>query len=188
MSNFKNASPEERLQRLSEIAVQTGHDGVLKMGELLLLPEYLMPGEELVSLVKGKIDNKDWLVVLTDKRFVYIRQGIFGGVTDSAIPLEKVTAVTGRTGFINAAITVDCGETEYTIQAYSNNAVTAFTAIARGTLDAFRSKSAAMADNPAQNTDGDMISKLERLGALRSSGVLTDDEFMTQKAAILAAA
>lgn len=39
---------------------------------------------------------------------------------------------------------------------------------------------------PAPASDDDVISQLERLGALRAQGVLTEDEFAAQKAKILA--
>jgi hypothetical protein len=44
---------------------------------------------------------------------------------------------------------------------------------------------AAPAPAPAAASQQDVISQLERLGALKSQGVLTEDEFQAQKAKIL---
>ncbi|MCV7227666.1 SHOCT domain-containing protein [Mycolicibacterium komossense] len=44
---------------------------------------------------------------------------------------------------------------------------------------------AAPAAQPAVTEPGDLLSQLERLGQLRDSGVLSDDEFASQKARLL---
>ena len=77
--------------------------------ELRHLPEILMDGEQILAFSSGIVDNKSWLITLTDRRVVFLNKGLFYGLEQVSIPLEKISSVSCETGLMFGKIHIGAG-------------------------------------------------------------------------------
>lgn len=183
--DFKNATPDALKVEYTRIAKEMGDDQFFTKKELNHLPQVLADGEQVLAFTSGIMDGNTWLITLTDHRVIFLDKGMLYGLKQSAIELDKINAVSGKTGIFFGEILIQDGGSERQIKNVWKKTVVNFTNKVR---DAMRAKKAPqVAVNVAPQGD-DMISQLERLGALLDKGVLTSDEFAAQKAKILSMA
>lgn len=179
--DFKNASPEALKAEYQRIANEMGDDQFFTKKELNHLPEVLSDGEQVLAFSSGMMDGNTWLIALTDHRVIFLDKGMIFGLKQVSIELDKINAVSGKTGILLGDIYIQDGGKERRIQNVPKKTVLAFANKVRDALQAKKSPKTAAAA-PQQD---DMISQLERLGDLRDKGVLTAEEFESQKARIL---
>lgn len=178
--DYKNATPEALKAEYNRIAAEIGDDQFFTKKELKYLPEVLAGGEQVLAFTSGLMDGNTWLITLTDRRVIFLDKGMLYGLKQSSIELDKINAVSGKTGIMFGEILIQDGGNERKISNVWKKTVTAFTNKVR---DAMHAKKQPAVQVPS--SEDDMISKLERLGALRDKGVLTPEEFAEQKAKIL---
>lgn len=182
--DFKTASPEVLRTEYSRIAKLTGDDQFFTRKELAHLPEVLAQGEPVLAFCSGSMEASTWLIALTDRRILFLDKGLFFGLKQVSIDLDKVNAVTGSTRLLLGQIEIEDGARNRIINNVPKRTVVAFTNLVR---DAMEARKRPVASPPAlpQLPADDIIDKLERLAVLRRDGILTDEEFTTQKARIL---
>lgn len=171
--------PQTR-QHYDRIAREMGDDRFFTRRELDTLPGMLQRGEEVLAFASGVMEAKTWLIVLTGRRIIFLNKGLFFGLKHVTVDLMKVNSVESKTGLLFGTITVHDGGTGYTIEQVLKHTVGPFTRRADRAVAALRS------GPPPSLASGDRLSQLERLGALRSGGVITEAEFQAEKARILA--
>ncbi|MFJ2994827.1 PH domain-containing protein [Pandoraea sp. NPDC087047] len=188
MFDFKNASKEQLKIEYNRIAREIGDDQFFTKKELNHLPEILMDGEQVLAFTSGLMDNNTWLIALTDQRVVFLDKGFIYGLKQVSINLDKINSVSGTTGLFFGEIRIEDGASERVIKNVWKKTVVAFTNKVRDALHAYRKPAAgqAAAATASVSTADDVVSKLERLAALKERGILTDAEFAEQKARILA--
>ena len=100
--------------------------------------------------------------------------GLIGGMARTAVVAGTATAVSNRVSRRQAGrwAAQDAQEAYAAQQGYGQ--------------PSYQQQYAPPPSQPAADESDDLIEQLERLGQLRSSGVLTDAEFETQKARLLA--
>jgi len=182
--DFKNASQEELKAEYKRIDTEMGDDSFFTKKEMNHLPEVMYEGEELVGFASGMMDNKTWLMALTDQRILLLDKGMLYGLRQTEFRLNNVSAVSYETGMLMGKMVIQVGSVEHTISQVPKKAVANFAERVRKLLHD-QSKSAGQASEPAQPAEDDVVSRLERLAALRDRGVLDDQEFAEQKAKIL---
>ena len=182
--DLKNASPDERKAEYKRIAAEMGDDGFFTKKEMNHLPETLHDSEELLGFASGLMDNKTWLMALTDQRILLLDKGMLYGLRQTEFLLRNVSAISYETGMLMGKLVVQVGSVEHTISQVPKKAVANFAERARSAID--RLSSSASSAPSAAAADNDVVSRLERLASLRDRGVLTDEEFAEQKAKILA--
>lgn len=180
--DYKNASWEELKPQYDRIAAEMGDDQFFTKKELKHLPEVLADGEQVLAFTSGIMGSNTWLITLTDRRVIFLDKGMLYGLKQASIELDKINAVSGKTGLMFGDILIQDGGSERKITNVWKKTVGAFTNKVRDAMHARKQPAAA----PAAGGD-DFISRLERLGALRDKGVLSQDEFDAQKAKILSA-
>ncbi|WP_160012613.1 PH domain-containing protein [Rhizobium sp. 18055] len=179
--DFKNATKTELKTEYDRIAKDMGDDQFFTKKELNFLPEVLGEGEQVLAFTSGLMDGNTWLITLTDRRIIFLDKGMVFGLKQSSISLDKVNAVSGETGIIFGSIKIEDGATQREIRNVLKKTVVKFVNKVRDALEARKS--------PASTNPGpaaDVVSMLERLAALKTSGALTDAEFEMQKAKLLA--
>lgn len=182
--DLKNANPAERKAEYKRIATEMGDDGFFTKKEMNHLPETLHDGEELLGFASGLMDNKTWLMALTDHRILLLDKGMLYGLRQTEFLLRNVSAISYETGMLMGKLVVQVGSVEHTISQVPKKAVANFAERARSAIDRL---SSGTSSTPTATTAGDdVVSRLERLASLRDRGVLTDEEFAAQKAKILA--
>jgi hypothetical protein len=97
--NLKTASASERTAGYTRIVKVTGDDQFFTRKELEHLPEILSDGERVLAFASGLMDGNTWLIALTDRRIVFLDKGIFYGLKQATIDLDKVNAV-GRNRYL----------------------------------------------------------------------------------------
>lgn len=183
MFNFKTASKTELQKKYNEIASEIGDDQFFTKKELHHLPSVLSDGEQVLAFTSGLMDGNTWLIALTDQRIIFLDKGIIYGLKQATIPLDKVNAVSGETGIIFGKIIIEDGASSRVITNVWKRTVIAFTNKTREAMNEIRRPRSAAP--PPLGSEDDVISKLERLSALKTSGILTQEEFDKQKAIIL---
>lgn len=105
---------------------ELGFKPVITNSELKSLPDILKPSEQLLALFEGhliKIHNRDYsgtgLAIVTDKRFLLYRKSLIGSVTFEEIPIEKVSSVSYKSGFLSTSIIVYSSNNESVIKGAS---------------------------------------------------------------------
>ncbi|WP_416139054.1 PH domain-containing protein [Halomonas sp. HK25] len=181
--DVKNASAEERKAEYKRIATAMGDDGFFTKKELNHLPELMHDGEQLMGFASGLMDNKTWLIALTDQRILLLDKGMFYGLSQTEFRLGNVSAISYETGMLMGKLVIQVGSVEHTITQVPKKAVATFAELARKAIDDAGEPKPSSHQAPSGD---DVVSRLERLASLRDRGVLSDDEFADQKAKILA--
>lgn len=182
--DFKNASEQELRNEYARIAREIGDDQFFTKKELRHLPSVLADGEQVLAFSSGLMGGNTWLITLTDRRIIFLDKGLIYGLKQVSIDLDKVNAVSAETGILFGKILIQDGATQRMIESVLKRTVVAFTNKVR---DAIEARKRPIAAAPSTGAD-DIVSRLERLAALRENGVLTDQEFAEQKKKLLASA
>ena len=127
MFDFKNASKKELRKEYRRIAQTTGDDRFFTKKELYHLPKILMDEEQVLAFSSGLMDGNTWLIALTDKRVVFLDKGLLFGTRQTSVPIDKISAVSGKTGVLFGKITIHAGGGEMTITNVLKHTVLPFT-------------------------------------------------------------
>lgn len=181
--DFKGANPAELNHVWKKMASEMKDDRLGTKKELRYLPEALVAGEQVLAFASGmvKSTSSTWLLVLTDRRILMLDKGMLYGLRQVSIPLEKVNSITGHTGLMLGSITVEDGASSREISNMNKQVVQIFVERAQKALESAQN----MPRNEIRHQPSDSISQLERLANLKEKGILTEDEFVAQKAKIL---
>jgi hypothetical protein len=122
------------------------------------------------------------VATVTNKRVLFLDKGMLYGLKQLELPLQHISAVSHKTGLIFGKIEVATGGGIKKIDNIDKKDVVKVAQIISDLINKPK-------DSTVTNTEGtsnDVVSKLERLAALRQSGILSDQEFTEQKTKILA--
>ncbi|EOV9069132.1 PH domain-containing protein [Morganella morganii] len=189
MINYKTASKDELLKEFKRLSKEIGDTPVGVKKEFLHLPKILSDGETPISVVSGAMDGNTWLITLTNKRVIFLDKGMMFGVKQVDVNLDDIVSVGGKTGIIFGEIMVGTSGQNYTISNVVKSSVIPFTNLVNKERDkkkanTIQNTNQVNSPTPTSSND-DLISKLERLSALKESGVLSDEEFQVQKSKLL---
>ncbi len=76
--------------------------GFMVRRELKKLPELLGENEDVVNLARGEYDGKEGLIVTTDRRIMFVEQGMIRSNLED-FPYDKVASVKSETGMRSTA-------------------------------------------------------------------------------------
>ncbi|HET7315302.1 PH domain-containing protein [Salinisphaera sp.] len=185
--DFKNADKAALLLEAKRMAKEIGDDQFFTKKELKYLPEVLFDGEEVVAFASGMLDSNTWLLVLTDRRVVFLDKGMFYGLKQTEIALDKIDSVSSHSGMLLAKIKLQVSSKEWKIDQVQKKAAAHFAKKIRDLIDQRSSVSGTVRQDVSagQDDSNDVISRLERLSGLKEKGVLTDAEFQSEKAKLL---
>ena len=86
------------------------------------LPDALMENERVLVFCYGYTDWKNGLVVLTDRRIMFLFKGIFSSKLTS-IPIARINSLSGETGMVRGKIIINEGSSSITISNIEKKAV-----------------------------------------------------------------
>ena len=155
--------------------------------EIKELPSILWENEMPEAIIQGRYQNSVGILVCTNKRLIFINKGVFNLKVED-FPLNNVSSIQYETGMIFGKITIFASGNRAEIDNIEKKRTRTFAEYARSKISANSST-----DQPQSTTQASvavdsadvMIEKLEKLAALKDRGVLTEDEFLTQKEKIL---
>jgi hypothetical protein len=153
---------------------------------LMVLGDEIQPGERVLRMAAGQHSNSvlaphAGLLVLTDQRVFFLRQGMMRGANES-VPIDLITAVSVRKGLRPSDIKTTGAQSNEIVRQVDKTDAEAFASELRVLL----ARRASSATQPTPLSSGsDVAGQPERLAALRDQGVLTETEFAAQKAKLL---
>jgi hypothetical protein len=148
-------------------------------GDLAPMAECLAERETARFVAKASYNNSAGMLLLTDARLLFFFSGVRPPGLD--VPLGAVTAVTTSSGLSTGQITLDVtGEEKPVLVARIVKAdLEPLVHAIRQAVDAAPELA------PAPTGTVDPFEALEKLAALRDSGVLTEEEFVAKKQELL---
>ncbi len=175
--------------------LETIHEEIEKLGEVDLfgtrkevdcLPEIMKESEHILYLTSGLMDNTTWLIVCTEERIILVDKGMFFGMKQSEMSLDKINSISYTTGFFLGSIEIWHNGAKMVIENCDKATVKKFVDTVKEAMEKKSEKTEAKhsSSSAASNVD-DIASQLEKLAALMEKGILTKEEFDVQKKKLL---
>ncbi len=133
-------------------------------------------------MTSGLLDGNTWLVTVTDRRVLFLDKGMIFGLKQMELPLSQISAISHKTGLLLGKIEVSTAGGTKLIDMIEKKDVTKVAQIISELVN--RTRNGQPAPQPFQGTP-DVASQLERLAALKNQGILTEAEFLQQKAKLV---
>jgi hypothetical protein len=159
--------------------------------EVKELPNILWDDEQVVDLVQGFYNNGTGILVATQKRLLFVDKGMLGGLKVEDFPLDKISSLQYSTGFLLGEITVFTSGNKAVIKNVDKGQTRTFAEGVRARIASMSAAPKASAPSPAsvqhspQSTVSDLTGELAKLGALKTQGLLSDEEFAAAKKKLL---
>lgn len=146
--------------------------------EIRYLHEIMREGEQILFLTSGFYDGTTWLIVATDLRVIFLDKGLIFGLKQLEFAYEKISSIKQTNGLILAAVTMATSGGEAMIDNIPKGE-------ARKMCEVVSERISRGSRAVPRSSNDDIIDKLKQLAELRDRGVLTEEEFLAQKARIL---
>jgi hypothetical protein len=158
--------------------------------EINYLPKILVEGEEVRAITSGFLGNRTVLAVCTNRRMLFLDKGMFFGLRQWQMALDRIQSIDGNYLIVFGAIRIWDGASAVNMGMVWAKSIDPFIKATRAAIDEYRRISfqevtGAAAGNRQKEEKSDLASQLERLAALWKDGVLTDEEFQAQKKKLL---
>ncbi len=161
--------------------------------EIRYLPKVLSENERILALTSGLMNNRTWLAVCTNHRVLFIDRGMFFGLRQLQMNLDRVQAIDSEFGLAFGSIRVWDGAASMTIKLVLKSTVAPFVKTVQQAMDQYKRQMvhelAANATNanlsPAHSAPNPMLNELERLAKLKTDGHLSDEEYAAAKRKLL---
>lgn len=144
--------------------------------EIKRLLGHLWEGETVMAMTAGNYGRGTGLVVLTDRRLMFVQDGIMSKQSED-FPLDKISSVQWSSGLALGTITIFASGNKAEIKNVNK-------ADGKSIVDTVRAR---LASPPAAPPNGgpDVMEQIRKLADLRDAGILSEDEFATKKAELL---
>ena len=181
---------------LNGVDMNSSRFGTMK--EMNRLPEQLQPGEVVFCFTAGVMSNtgdsnstdfgiSTWLVVLTDRRFLFLDAAMLTSSIDVHSILHKnVQAVRVAQGFILGKINIDTGGRSTLIDNCEKITVKVLGDLSNEWLQVLEERKSTPQESTAAAPVESGLDKLKKLGELKALGLVSEQEFNDAKAKVLA--
>jgi len=151
------------------------------------LPEQLKSGEVVMAFAIGRMFDNLWVIALTDKRFLFLSEAGFTSSLDTqSIYLKHIRSIsTDQEKFFVGKIIVDAGSRSYVIDDCKKQQLRVLVETANEWLDELEDRKMSKAKETTIAEESG-LDKLNKLADLKDRGALSEEEFATAKAKILA--
>lgn len=146
--------------------------------EIKRLTEHLWEGEQVLRMTTGAYGKGTGLVVMTDRRLMFVQDGIMSKSTED-FPYSKISSVSWNSGLALGTIVVFASGNKAEIKNVAKGD-------GKAIVDALRER---LADSPTGAAPGpaapDVMAQLKQLGELKDAGILSPEEFDAKKQDLL---
>jgi hypothetical protein len=188
-------SYEEIIQQIKSLP----HRYIFYTGrEIKHLPKIMIEGEQVRALTSGYHGKRTVLAVCTNRRIIFLDKGMFFGLRQWQIALDRVQSIDGDYLIFFGTIRVWDGAAPIKMDMVWARTIDPFIKAVREAIDEFKRTSFHEIARPInyENLGGlspslpsqqplDVATQLEKLIQLKEAGHLTEDEFMRQRAKLL---
>jgi hypothetical protein len=148
--------------------------------EIKRLMDHLWEDETVDQMTTGVYGKGTGLVVLTDRRLLFVQDGVMSKTTED-FPMDKVSSVQWTSGMMLGSIVIFASGNKSEIKNVNKDD-------GKEMVDKVRHRISSPASAPAPiaaTAGADPFEQLRKLGALRDAGVVTPEEFEAKKAELL---
>lgn len=154
--------------------------------EIDYLPAILIEGERIRALTSGFIGNRTVLAVCTSRRLLFLDKGMFFGLRQWQLGLDRVQSIDGNYLIFFGTIRIWDGASAVNMGMVWAKSIDPFIKATRTAIDEFRRISFREVMGGGMPPPAvDVASQLERLAKLKEQGHLTEEEFQAQKKKLL---
>jgi hypothetical protein len=163
--------------------------------EIRYLPKVLNDNEQILALTSGFMNNRTWLAVCTNRRVLFLNRGMFFGLRQLQMNLDRIQAIDSNFGLVFGAIRVWDGAASMTIGMILKSSVAPFVKTVQDAMDKYKrlmvhdlastATNAHTTATVAGSLDNQLINELERLAKLKADGHLSEQEYAAAKAKML---
>lgn len=170
---------------ISEVKAQLNRSGFagLKLGvgkEIKALTKILDDNERIQYATSGTLETTV-LMVLTQRRVLFIDCGLLYGMKQTEIPLDMVNSVSFKTGLLMGTITISHGSESFSIKDVPSSLCPIMTEKIKKCAEEYKGRKI-----KAETSSGFSVAdELSKLKELLDTGILTKEEFETQKQRLL---
>ncbi len=150
--------------------------------EIRALPEILDDDERILAITSGMRDSTTWLLVCTQRRLIFLNRGMFFGLRQIQMPLDRVQSIDHTSTLGIGTISVWDGASSVGIKLVWGPSILPFV---RTTEEAMYTLRKAQSRPAAAAQPLDVASQIAKLAELKEKGHLTDAEFQAQKKKLL---
>lgn len=166
--------------------------------EIRYLPKILNDNEQIIALTSGLMNKRTWLAVCTTRRVLFIDRGMFFGLRQLQMNLDRVQAIDSSFGLCFGTIRVWDGAASMTISMVLKSSVAPFVKTVQDAMDRYKrlmvhdlaatatSAHATATAVGSLSSPNHLIDELERLAKLKADGHLSEQEYAAAKAKMLA--
>lgn len=169
--------------------------------EVRYLPEILGDNERILAITSGFMQKTTWLCVCTNARVLFLDRGMFWGLRQVQMNLDRIQSIDSSYGLVFGVIRMWDGAASIAISMVLRRSIPPFVKTVQQAMDHYKrhmvhdlmSNAQRAKDSPRTvagepHHPSDMLDELERLASLHASGALTDEEFSLAKKKLLQSA
>lgn len=163
--------------------------------EIRYLPNILSENERILAITSGLMENRTWLAACTDRRVLFLDRGMFFGLRQVQLNLDRLQTIESESGIFFGSIRVVDAGSSMNIRMVYKPSIAPFVKTVQEAMDSYKRTMAhdlARATSVAMGTlsEEDMpqatfIHELERLAKLKADGHLSDEEYAAAKTKLL---
>jgi hypothetical protein len=165
--------------------------------EIRYLPKILNDNEQIIALTSGLMSNRTWLAVCTTRRVIFLDRGMFFGLRQLQMNLDRIQAIDSSFGLFFGTIRVWDGAASMTISMVMKSTVAPFVKTVQDAIDRYKrlmvhdlaatatSAHATATAAGSLSSPNHLIDELERLAKLKAAGHLSEQEYAAAKAKML---
>jgi hypothetical protein len=156
--------------------------------ELRQVAEYLDPEEQVLRLATGNRGSKSGLLVLTDRRLMFLWKGLVRENHES-IPLDLITSVALKRGLATSTIKTQGAQAKEEIQKVNKKDAEALVMELRDLLNRRSGRGAGdrliSIASDAEPDREDVLAQVKQLKGLLEIGAISDEEYEAKKSDLL---
>jgi len=156
--------------------------------EVNCLPEIMKDSEHILYLTSGLMDGTTWLIVCTEERIILLDKGMFFGMKQTEMSLDKINSISYNKGLMLGSIEIWHGGARMIIENCTKESVKPFVDTVNDAIENRKNRSSdANVQKTVQNEPStvDIADQLERLISMVEKGFLSKEEFEAQKQKLL---
>lgn len=147
--------------------------------------EYLNQGETVLAMTGGTVDARSGLLIATNRRALFVSEGVINHSFED-FPYDRITTVTNTKGLALGKILIQASGAARTVTNVAKAEAEAVAEVIRERVESVtRERYTAPASPSVASAPVGLAAELRELAELKNMGVLTEEEFATQKARLL---
>ncbi|HMG82736.1 MAG TPA: PH domain-containing protein [Ferruginibacter sp.] len=150
--------------------------------EINKLPEIMTDGEEFENILQGVYNEKEGILVATNKRLLFIDVGLIYGSRVEDFSYTNISSVLYETGIVFGKIIIMASGNRAIIDKIVKSQVKQFADHVRNKLS---NSVAPISTTIIHNAPIDVADQILKLATLKQQGLLTEEEFQGQKMKLL---